>query len=149
MNTSRRWGIALVRITVGIMMFARGLQKIFVTGVPRVEGFLAQIGIPLPGAGAIALTLTETLGGLLLILGLATRLAAIPVAFTMLVALFTVHLPNGFFMDKGGIEFVLLISMSAIGLSLSGSGAFAVDNVIRRARERRSAPKPTGKPALA
>lgn len=78
-------------------------------------------------ASAVAATSAELLGGLALILGLFTRLAAIPVAFTMLVAMMSVHLANGFFLPDS-IEYTLTLFVTAAGVARAGPGALAVDN---------------------
>ena len=67
------------------------------------------------------------LGGLALILGLGTRIAAPLLAVDMLVALVLVHLPNGFFVSNGGVELVLLLLVASVSLTLSGAGAYSVD----------------------
>lgn len=122
-----RWGVAIIRIVVGVIMVAHGFQKVFVFGMAGVTGFMAQAGLPWPMASAVAATSAELLGGLALILGLYTRRAAIPVAFTMLVAMMSVHLANGFFLPDG-IEYTLTLFVTATGVALAGPGALAVDN---------------------
>ena len=86
----------------------------------------------------------EVVGGLALILGLGTRWVAIPLAIDVLVALFTVHLPAGFFVSDGGYEFVLLLLAANVTFMLSGSGAAALENLVWRrggtARSREAAP---------
>ena len=92
------------------------------------------MGIPLPGVSAVLVTLTELLGGAALIAGLFTRLTAVPLAVTMLVAMLAVHLPGGFFAPNG-IEFTLTLLAATVALGLSGPGNLAVDN-LRAARTR-------------
>lgn len=126
------WGITILRVVVGIIFLAHGLQKLLLIGIPGVTGFFTNAGIPLPGLSAVIVTAVETLGGLALILGLFTRWSAIPLAFTMLVALFAVHLKNGFFAGDGGFEFVLMLLAANVSLFLLGGGAFALDDVLER-----------------
>ena len=66
------WGIALLRIVVGVVFFMHGLQKLFQMGVPGVSGFFASLGIPAPEVAAVVVSLVETVGGLALILGVLT-----------------------------------------------------------------------------
>jgi putative oxidoreductase len=81
-------------------------------------------------------------GGLALLAGFTTRLAALPIAFSMVVAAVTVHLKNGFFLPQGA-EYVLTLLLASVALSLTGSGAFSIDGLLA---ERRSGRKETGSP---
>jgi len=94
-NPLRQWALLLLRLIVGFGFLVHGLAKL--TRGP--EGFgrlLDQIGVPFPLLSAWIVTLTEILGGLALIAGFLVAIASIPLIATMLVAMFTVHLPNGF-----------------------------------------------------
>src|SRR5918998_984256 len=84
------------------------------------------------GLIALAHVLTEVVGGAALILGLFTRLAAVPLAFSMLVATVLVHLPNGFFSSSGGVEFTLLLTVACVALALTGPGKTSLDRVLAR-----------------
>jgi putative oxidoreductase len=128
------WGITVLRVVVGAVFLVHGLQKLFVMGIGDLSGMFGGMGLPLPMIAAIVVTAVEALGGLALILGLFTRWAAIPLAIVMLVALFMVHLPNGFFVTGGGngYEFVLTLAAANVALFLTGSGALALDDVIGR-----------------
>ena len=88
------WGLTILRVVVGIVFFVHGLQKLFLMGFGGVAGMMDGLGVPAPGLFAVILTLVELLGGLALILGLFTRVVAIPLAVDMLVATLTVHLPT-------------------------------------------------------
>ena len=82
---------------------------------------------------------TETVGGLLLIAGLATRLAAAALTINMLVALDTAHDELGFFVADGGIELELLLAGASLAIALAGAGRFSLDVALdlpRRAQER-------------
>src|SRR6266850_1485088 len=134
-NDLKGWGIALLRITIGGIFVAHGAQKLFVTGLSNVAGFLGQLGVPLPMVSALALTAAEFLGGLALVVGLLTRWAALPIAFSMIVAAVTVHLKAGFFLPNG-VEYVLALFLASVSLALTGSGAFSVDRLLERRREQ-------------
>jgi len=124
-------GIALLRIVIGGVFVTHGAQKLFVFGIPGLAGMMGQIGVPLPLLSAVAVTAAEFLGGLALVAGLFTRWAALPIAFSMLVAAVTVHLKGGFFLPNG-VEYVLTLFAATVGLSLTGSGAFSLDRLLAR-----------------
>ena len=126
------WGLAVIRIVTGIVFFMHGWQKVTEFGIAGFAGFLSQLGIPGASVAAVVVIVVELLGGLALILGLGTRWITIPLAIDMLVALVTVHLSAGFFVQNGGYELVLLLLAASIGLMLAGSGAFALDNIVSR-----------------
>ena len=67
------------------------------------------------------------LGGLLLVVGLFTQLGAAAIFAAMIVASISVHLKNGFFTQNNGIEPAFLYGAAAIGLALTGAGAYSVD----------------------
>jgi putative oxidoreductase len=145
MNTSRvnlttPWGIALLRVVTGIIFLMHGQQKLFEFGIGGVTGMMTGLGVPAPGLMAIILTLVEFVGGIALILGAFTRIAALLVTIDVLTAMFLVHLPNGFFATSGGIELVLLLATVAITLILTGPGALALDTILPVERRLQNAP---------
>ena len=83
-------------------------------------------GLPWPRLCAILVSTTEFFGGIALVLGFFTRLAAIPLAFTMVIALLVVKLKGGYFLPDG-YEYVLLLLAGSVALILTGSGAFAIN----------------------
>jgi putative oxidoreductase len=133
------WGIALLRIVVGIIFVMHGQQKLFEMGVGGVAGFFASLGVPAPQLAAIVVSLLETVGGVALIFGVLTRLFGLLLTGDVLVAMLLVHRPNGFFVGNGGVELVLLLAAAALALALTGPGAMALENVLqseRRFQER-------------
>lgn len=125
------WGQLILRLAIGPIFIAHGGQKLFVQGPAQVAGFLTQLGIPLPEISAWLLILAEFVGGILLLLGLFTRWASIPVAFDMLVAILVVHLKNGFIVP-GGFEFPLALLAIALCLMIQGGGKISVDHLMKR-----------------
>src|SRR3954465_4333872 len=91
------WGIALLRIVVGIVFVMHGQQKLFEMGVGGGSGFFVSLGVPAPQVAAVVVSLLETVGGVALILGVLTQLFGLLLPGYMLVALLLVHRPNGFF----------------------------------------------------
>lgn len=122
-------GITVLRIVVGAVFLAHGAQKLFVYHIAGVSGMFSHIGIPLPGISAVVVSLVEFVGGIALVLGVATRLAAALIAIDMLVAILAVHLKNGFFMPMG-YEFALTLLAANICLVLTGAGCASVDGLL-------------------
>jgi putative oxidoreductase len=119
-------GLTVLRIVVGIVFLAHGYQKLFHLGFGGVAGMFGHLGIPLPHVFAVIVTLVEFVGGIMLIAGLAVRVAAALIACDMVVAILKVHLPHGFFNQNGGVEFPLMLLAAAICLTLAGGGALSL-----------------------
>lgn len=125
-----------LRIPVGIIFMAHGAQKLFGWfggyGLEGTGQWMTSIGL---GPGVLMAFLAgsaEFFGGLFILLGLLTRPASIALAFTMLVAIFSVHFENGLFMSNNGYEFGLALMAASVSLALSGSGRAAVDQFIAK-----------------
>lgn len=131
-------GLAILRVTVGVVFLAHGLQKAVVWGPLGGVPFFRDVGIPLALVAAPLVTVVETLAGAALILGYRTRVAAALVGIVALTALASVHLPHGFFLPNG-IEFVLVLTAASATLVLGGPGALALD---RHHRAGSEAPPP-------
>ena len=132
-------GALLIRITLGLVMFPHGAQKLLGWfggyGFAGTMGyFTEQMGIPY--VLALLVVVTEFFGSLALIAGVATRLAAFGIGITMTVAVFMGHLQNGFFMnwhgaqEGEGFEYHLLMIGMALALMVNGAGRLSVDKVL-------------------
>ena len=119
-------GLFLLRFILGTVFIAHGAQKIFVFGFDGLAAGFAQSGIPLAGLLAPLVALGELFGGLALVLGLLTRVAATGLAIIMVGAIFSVHLSGGFFLPAG-YEFVLTLMLVAAALAITGAGSMSVD----------------------
>ena len=120
-----------LRIGAGAIFAAHGAQKLFGWfggyGLEGTAAWMTSIGLE---PGLLMATLagsTEFFGGLLLIVGLLTRPVALVLAFTMLVAIITVHLQNGLFMANNGYEFGLVLLLISVGLVFRGAGSLSAD----------------------
>lgn len=126
-------GLAL-RIPTGVIFVAHGAQKLFGSfggyGLEGTGQWMASIGLE-PGYWmALAAGSAELFGGIALLLGLLTRPAALMLAITMLVAIITVHLPNGLFMSNNGYEFGLALLTIMAALMLNGGGKLSLDRTL-------------------
>ena len=124
----------VLRIPVGIILAAHGAQKLFGWfggyGLEGTGQWMASIGLEPGYLMALLAGGAEFFGGLALILGLLTRPAALVSAFTMVVAIFSVHISNGLFMSNNGYEFALALFAATLGLAIQGAGSVSVDNLI-------------------
>ena len=135
--TSESVGLAFSRLALGIIFVVSGVGKVFgvgpkASGIEAFAGTLAQLGIPLPTAAAWGVGLLELVGGAFLLIGLLTRVVAALLAVDMAVATVLVHLPNGFVVSNGGYEYTLVLTLSAVGLALSGPGVISVKRALGR-----------------
>ena len=129
-------GLTIIRVVVGILFIVHGAQKLFVFGIPGITAGFGQYGVPLPGISAPVVTLVEFLGGIALLLGLFTRVAAILLAIDMLGAIIFVHGKNGFFLPTG-YEFALTLLAVNVAIALAGPGGYAVDDQLWSRRAAR------------
>ena len=126
-------GIALVRIITGIVFAAHGYQKFFIYGLDGATGAFTQMGVPAPTITAPLVAVVELAGGIALIVGLLTRLAALGLAIDMLGAIFLVRLKGGFFIPNGA-EYEIVLFVACIGLVIAGAGALSADEAIAKRR---------------
>lgn len=129
LNRWQGYAPLVLRVVTGIVFGLHGLQKLQ-GGLPATAGFLSSLGFPMPELFAALLIAAELGGGILLVLGLLTRWAAKAVTLVALVALFFVHLPNGFFLATGGYEFILLLLAASVSLMLTGAGKWSLDRML-------------------
>lgn len=126
-------GLAVLRVIVGAIFVAHGAQKLFVFGFGGVIGAFESMGVPLAAIAGPTVALVELFGGLALLAGLFTRVAAAGLAAIMLGAALLVHAPAGFFLPNGA-EFVLALFGTTVALALAGPGALSVDALVARRR---------------
>ena len=120
------WSLTLLRVVLGIVFLYHGYLKLFVSGgFTGTANFFTSLGIPVPVYSALLVSVVEFAGGLFLILGVATRWSSALLLVEMLVALFLVHLKNGFLVSNGGYEFVLVLIAGLVVVFASGPGKLA------------------------
>jgi putative oxidoreductase len=123
--------LLVLRLVLGGVFVAHGAQKLFGSfGGPGIEGtagFHEQLGIKPAKPMAILAGLAEFVGGIPVIAGFLTPLAALALIVVMIVAILKVHLENDFFAASGGYEFNLVLIAVAAALLLAGSGAYGID----------------------
>lgn len=124
-------GLTILRIVIGIVFTVHGAQKLFVFGIGGVTAGFAQMHIPLPMIAAPVVAIVEFVGGIALVVGFFTRIAAILLAIDMAGAILFVHGRNGFFMPMG-YEFALSLMGACVALAVAGPGDYSVDNRGRR-----------------
>ena len=123
-------GILILRLGIGIMFLAHGLQMAFgFSGGPGPKGFagmLANLGFSPAIFWSYLAAYTVLIGGALLIVGIQTRLAAALLLIFILTAGIKVHLSKGFFLANGGIEYTFVIAAACISLILCGAGKYKI-----------------------
>lgn len=140
-ETATHWSLAVVRLALGIPMLISGIGKVFAIGpkpmgISGFAGFLASLGVPLPTIAAWGVGLLELVGGILLLAGLAVRIASAAIAIDMLVATILYHLPNGYPATSNGIELTLTLALIALALALSGPGTLSIEHVLSNHEDR-------------
>jgi putative oxidoreductase len=149
-RTNTDIGLLLLRLALGAIMIAHGLQKAFgLFGGPGPEGVIGMVtgmGFKPPEVWAWLLIATELGGGIGLVLGFLTPLCALAVVIAQLVAVFMVHGPHGFFMGGGpvpGFEYNLALLGAGFCLLFTGPGRMSVDYPLFGGR-RRAVSEPVG-----
>lgn len=120
-SLDQSWGLSLLRIHLGIILLAHGWLKISVFTIAGTVGYFASLG--LPSIVAYLTIFGEIVGGVALILGVQTRLAA-ALSMPIMLGATIVHLGNGwlFSAEGGGWEFPASLTIIALTIALMGSG---------------------------
>ena len=118
----RDYSLFVLRLFVGIVFLVHGSLKLF-GGLQGFAGFLQQAGVPMPEIMAPLVAAVESFGGLAILLGAGTRIAALLLTGVMVVAMLTVTLKIGF---AGGYDLNLALLGGLLALLLAGPGKLAV-----------------------
>jgi putative oxidoreductase len=139
LSTSNDFTLTIVRLVLGIVFFAHGAQKMLGWfggyGFAGTMGFFTQ-QMHIPAVFAFLAICAEFFGGLGLLVGLLSRIAAFGILCNMIVAVLTVHIHNGLFMNwtgqqKGeGFEYHLLAMALLLVVLVKGAGAFSIDHAL-------------------
>jgi putative oxidoreductase len=133
--SSVRDGLLLVaRVLVGVVLVAHGWQKFAEYGIAGTAGSFAEMGVPLPAVSAVFAAVVELAGGVALLLGAGTVVAAVLVVLDMLGAFVLVHAGNGVFVTDNGFELVWAIAAVALVLAAVGAGRFSLDHALQSRR---------------
>ncbi len=125
LNSLQPWGALVLRLAIGLSMSVHGYEKVIPHGaLNHFAHYVVTLGMPY-WLGYVS-AYTEFVGGILLLIGLLTRLAAALVAINMLVALFTVGIHQGF----GIYNYIIALAATAIMLIFTGAGAMGLDRKI-------------------
>jgi putative oxidoreductase len=129
--TTQTWATVPIRVALGTIMFAHGAQKVFGiwggTGLDVYTSGPAPFDLQPPGVWLNIFAFSELIGGLLVLLGLLTRVGAFFIAFTLAIVVAGVRWRNGFFLSEGGFEYQLAQLGMAVTLLILGGGKISVD----------------------
>jgi putative oxidoreductase len=140
-NTDDNIASLILRVLLGVVFFPHGAQKLL--GWFGGHGFSGTMGfftetMGIPAIFAFLVIMAESLGAVALITGFLTRITAFGIASVMVVAIFMVHLQNGFFMNWSGnqqgegFEYHILAIAIALALIVKGGGKWSVDKLLTK-----------------
>jgi putative oxidoreductase len=132
---ARDIALLVARVLLGVVLFAHGFQKVFISGLDRTTTAFTRIGVPVPPASAAYASIVELVGGGLLILGIATTIVSALVVLEMIGASLTTHsFINGVFVQQHGFELEASICGGALLLLITGAGRYSIDHLLLRRR---------------
>jgi len=152
-TASKQWAPLPLRVMLGIGFVFHGWPKLFSSQDHQgFVGMLGALGVPAPEITAWVVGLAETVGGVALIVGAFVAVASVVLIVDMVVAMITVHAPNGFnfihitgmgkdgpVFGMPGAEVNLLYIAGLLALVIGGAGGWSIESLLRE----RNAPPPT------
>lgn len=128
-------GLLLVRVVIGLLFIGHGTQKLFGWfggyGVKGTAGWFESIGIK-PGVPMVVFVgLAELVGGLLFGAGLWLPVGSALIVIVMLGAIFKSNGAKGLWITQGGFEYDLVLLVVAVGIALTGAGAYSIDALLK------------------
>ncbi len=142
MNTQRQnhlndIALLMIRTVLAVVFIFHGGQMLFGLfgghGLSATAAWMGSIGIPVPTFSALAAGSTEFFGGIVLLLGVGARIAAIPMTFNMIVAIVTAHL-SAFDVRQGGMEYALTLAVVLAAIALMGPGSLTARRLLQAIR---------------
>lgn len=146
-EANRRFAHLPSRLALGAAMVYHGAGKLRGSGPEQHGAFFESQGIRPGRSWAMAVGVTELAAGVLTILGIGTRLAALGILVTQATAIAKVHGPKGYAVTEGGFEYNLALMAIAAGLLVGGPDKASLHHGMHRRRARRRMWSPT-KPRL-
>jgi putative oxidoreductase len=137
LNSLQPLGLLALRVALGLIFFSHGYPKLAHQGA-GMQGFFVQHG--LPGYFVYIAGVLEVFGGILLVLGLFTRVAALLLAIEMIVAIWKVHSTGGY-LAVHEYEFPLALATACFALSTVGAGRLSLDQPLFEGAGRFRAPR--------
>lgn len=126
-----RLAVLILRLFLGFAFLMHGSQKLLGAfgggGIAGVTGMMSKLGVEPAQVWAWVLSITEFVGGICVFFGILTRFWAAGLVIDMAVAIFKVHMPNGFFAGKNGFELPMALGVMALVILLTGPGSLSVD----------------------
>ncbi len=134
LKTDSNLAALILRVPLGLVLFAHGGQKLFGWfggyGLQGTGQWFASIGLEPGVLMALLSGSIEFFGGLALVAGVLTRVAAAASALMLVIGIFSVHIGNGLFISNNGYEYALSLAVALAALVLLGGGPLAVDRVL-------------------
>ncbi|MBI2092713.1 MAG: DoxX family protein [Deltaproteobacteria bacterium] len=126
--------LTLLRVSTGIIMTAHGFGKL--TNIAQTAAAFGNMGIPYPEISVYFAIAGEFFGGLGLIAGFLTPIAAMGVFCVMVTAIVSVHLPYGLMAQNNGFEYPLTLLLISLFFIVKGAGPVSIDNLITKLKSR-------------
>ncbi|WP_347956313.1 DoxX family protein [Gordonia aichiensis] len=142
-KTGQNLATTIARVILGVIFLAHGCQKFFVNGMDNVAAGFDAMGAPLPTVSAWLAALAETVGGALLIVGLAVPVVSVILILDMIGAILIAHVDAGFWASDGGYELPLALIAGLIAVGFVGHGVLAADTHLLKAATGKDADRAT------
>ncbi len=136
-SLQKGWSLPLLFMRLVLAYGFYHAAKMKWADINAIIAWFREAKFPLPVVSAYLVAFCEGAGALLLLIGLLTRIATIPLMIIMLVAIFAVHWPNGFEAGKNGFEIPLYYLIMLFALFIMGPGSISVDHMLNKNKKTR------------